>query len=272
MRAATALRENEQNHDHARIAFSPRNLENDLSYEVSHLEQMVTNGLKNLHSACQQMKQVEQDLQAFLSEYYAQLGCFYKQLDMLRSEIAEYDRRIAKAKKAGRRPVASRSDALLQVLREELPALPERLSFNDWEAEIKGIYHRLVALYRPAEQAESRYSAKVLQLINQAYAKQDLWAMREIEHSLVEHKLARQDTPESKVSRLRERFEAIAESVARAASRKTWLESSEAWRLKQRMEEDNYLVEVLIHRAKQQIEEARKLLGRKKIEYNAIIA
>lgn len=256
-----------------RVSALAGNLENDVSFEVSHLERMVAEGLRNLHVACRQMEQVESELQQFLQEYYAQVGAFFEELERLHREIDSYDREIVQATQSRRRSAsARREDAVLQALREELPVLPERFAAGSWEQEMKSIYHRLVKLYHPDIQPDNRYSTKVLQLINAAYAKRSIWAMRTIEHSLVEHAMARQDTPERKLNRLRERFEAIAESVARASSRKRWLEATEAWQLKRRMEQDRYLVEVIIHRAKQQIEEARRTLARKKIEYRAAIA
>lgn len=257
-----------------RLPHAPQNLENDFSYEVSHLESMVSKGLKNLQHTCAQMQQVEQELRCFLDEYYAQVGHFFAQLETLKREIAEQDRKIHQARHKRSRALAQlrgESAEVVAILREELPAVPLDMRHDDWDAEMKAIYHRLVKLYHPDVAATGACSTRVLQLINQAYEKRNLWAMREMEHSLVEHALARYDTPATKLARLRERYEAIAHSITAAVERRNRLQRSEAWQLKQRMERDRYLLEVIIHRVKKQIEEARRILTLKHIEYKAAI-
>lgn len=250
-------------------------LENDLSYEVSHVETMVEKALRQLQSICTQMETVEKGLRSFLDSYYAQVGSFFEQLEVLKQEIADYDHKIYQAAHKRSRKMAhlrGNADRVVELPRDTLPAVPADLRQDECEAEMKDIYRRLVKLYHPDVANGMAYSTRVLQLINQAYEKRNLWAMREVEHSLVEHALARRDTPESKLSRLRERYDAIAQSAARAAERKNRLERSEAWQLKHRLEQDRYLVEVIIHRARQQIAEAQRVLAHKRIEYQAVLA
>lgn len=258
------------------IPYTPRHLETDVSYEVNHLQQMVEKGLRRLNAACTQMRTVEQELRSFLDEYYGQVGVFFEQLEQVRQEITEYDRRIRQA--ATKRYVPAdglrgQTGQVLEMLRHNLPAVLADLQQDEWEAEMKDIYRRLVKLYHPDIAGKNAvYGTQVLQLINHAYEKKNLWAMRVMEHSLVEHALARQDTPQSRLERLRERFDAIVRAIARVTDRKTRLQRSDAWQLKQRMEQDRYLVEVIIHRMRQQIDDARRTLTQKRIEYKAITA
>lgn len=254
------------------LPYSPENLENDVSYEVTHLEYMVSKSLTYLQNICSQMDRVEQELRGFLDDYYAQVGDFFEELEVLKRQIAEYDRKIYQASPKRRRAIAQLHgvDAhAADLLRQELPAVPSDLRQDEWEGEMKAIYHRLVKLYHPDVSHDVSCSTRVLQLINKAYDKRNLWAMREVEHSLVEHALAKCDTPESKLARLRERLDEIARSAMQAAERRTRLQLSEAWQLKQRTEQDSYLIEVVIHRVKQQIEAAKRLLAQKRIEYQA---
>lgn len=243
----------------------------DRSQEIAHLQAMVAQGLKVLNTAYGQMEKVEQELQGFLQHYYAEVGPFFEQLEQLNGEIATYDRQIRQASRKRARVLGSAKTPEPGALQEAFPPVPADMSKDEIDAEIKAVYRKLAKLYHPDVAEDMPYSRKVIQLLNQAYSKKNLWAMRELEHSLVEH-AGRQDAPEQKLSRLRERFDAIAESVVRVAERRKRLERSEAWQLKQRMEGDRYLVEVVIHRAKRQIDEAHRCLTRKKIEYKAVMA
>lgn len=243
----------------------------DRSHEISHLQAMVAQGLEILNTAYAQMEKVERELKGFLRDYYAEVGPFFEQLEQLNGEIADYDRQIRQASRKRARVLGSGKMQESSALKEVFPAVPADMSKDEIDAEIKAVYRKLAKLYHPDVAESKPYSRKVIQLLNQAYSKKNLWAMRELEHSLVEH-AGRQDAPEQKLSRLRERFDAIGESVVRVAERRKRLERSEAWRLKQRMEGDRYLVEVVIHRAKQQIDEARRCLTRKKIEFKAVMA
>ncbi|MCH2546431.1 MAG: J domain-containing protein [Alphaproteobacteria bacterium] len=251
--------------------YTPKNLRTDVSIQVAHVEQMVEKSLKNLQSTYVQMQQVETELQAFLKSYLSQVSVFFEQLEQLRQEIADVDKKIYQAtSKRKRRLERIRGEdvQMRHLLREKLPTLPIDLQHNAWHDEMKTIYHRLIKLYHPDTRQE-RYSTQVMQLINQAYEKNSIWAMREIEHSLVEHAMASKDTPESKLARLRERLDEISQSTAMATERRARLLCSEAWRIKQRMEQDKYFVEIIIHRVKMQIAQAQQILVKKRIEYKA---
>lgn len=102
-------------------------LEIDASYEIGHLEMMVENGLRNLGDACTAMRRVESDLQQFLSDYATQVGHLLAELDGLHQQIAEYDRKLDAAP-SRRSDTARREEAMLEVLREELPKLPASLT------------------------------------------------------------------------------------------------------------------------------------------------
>lgn len=251
------------------LPYSPRHLETDFSHEVSHLERMVAHSLKQLQTSCAQMQRVEEELRGFLAAYHGQVGGFFEQLEALKSQIADYDRRIRKARPAS--AAMHGDDEAAEQVRAHLLAMPLDLTQDDWEGEMKTIYHTLVKLYHPDVAQRGTCSTRVLQLINAAYEKRNLWAMREMEHSLVEHALADSDTPTGKLARLRERYDAISRAVTAAVERSNRLQRSEAWQLKQRSEHNAYLVEVVIHRVKQQIEDARRLLAQKRIEYQAAI-
>lgn len=260
---------------HARLPSPASRLKTDPSYEIPHLESMIEQALDNLQMACTSLQTREKELQLFLSDYHAQVGTFTDELERLQREIADYDRKISLAlrKSRGKRSASGgREEALLQLLMDDLPQLPKKLNAYEWQDEMEAIYAQLVQLYRNDGESASkgRYAAQVQQMIDAVYKRHNLWAMRAIEHRLVEHAVARYDTPQSKVARLRERFDAITASVAQATYRKTWLENSHAWRMKERMEHDRYLLEIVIHRAKQQITEAKRILTRKKIEWNAV--
>lgn len=260
---------------HARLPSPASRLKTDPSYEIPHLESMVEQALDNLQMACTALQTREKELQGFLSDYHAQVGAFTDELERLQRDIADYDRKInvALRKKRGKRSASGgREEALLQLLMDDLPQLPKTLHAYEWQEEMENIYAQLVQLYRNDAESPSkgRYAAQVKQMIDAVYKRHNLWAMRAIEHRLVEHAVARYDTPQSKVARLRERFDAITASVAQATYRKTWLENSHAWRMKERMEHDRYLLEIVIHRAKQHITEAKRILTRKKIEWQAL--
>lgn len=263
-----------QNRDIHFLSSAAFSIENDVSYEVSHLETMVAKSLRHLQVTCAQMEAVEKELRSFLDEYYGQVGHYFEQLEMLKREIAEYDRKIYQAAHKRSRTLAQlRGNAeKIADMPQELPSVPLDLRHNEWEAEMKDIYRRLVKLYHPDVAGGMAYSTRVLQLINQAYEKRNLWAMREVEHSLVEHAMAKQDTPQNKLCRLRERYDAIAQSTTRAMERKNRLMQSEAWALKQRLAKDRYVVEVIIHRVKQYIAHATRLLAQKRVEYQAALS
>lgn len=241
-------------------------LEIDASYEIGHLEMMVENGLRTLGDACAAMRRAESDLQQFLSDYTAQVGHLLAELDGLHRQIAEYDRKLD-AVPTRRSDTARREEAMLEVLREELPKLPRQLDRSIWEQEMQGIYHQLVTLYRPQNLQRERYSERVTRLLQQAYAQSNLWGMRVLEHSLVEHAEAKRDTPPRKLARLRERFDTIIATIQRMQDYTQSLQASPAMQLKQQAEGDAYWMDVLIHRAKMQIDVAQRVLTRKKIEY-----
>jgi hypothetical protein len=255
------------------LASASAQVENELSYEVNHVQTMVTKGLAHLQSACQQMKQVERELRRFLDDYYAQVGSFFEQLELLKREITDYDRKIYQvASKRCRKLAQLRNETPLTVLAcEEIPAMLLDLGHNDWEVEMKKIYRNLVKLYHPDIRRGESCSTRVLQLINKAYEKRDLWAMREVEHRLVEYALAKVDSPESTLQRLRNRYEAIAESARQATERKQRVLCSEAWQLKMQYEQNRYVIEIIIHRVKQQIAHAKHILAQKRIEYQAVL-
>lgn len=263
--------EDEAQEEQQLLPYSPRHLETDLGYEVSHLEQMVEQGLKQLQQSCTRMQQVEQELRGFLDDYHAQVGQFFEQLEGLKAEIADYDRRIHQARHKRSRILSAVRGQVVELVRDSLPPMPLDLSQDEWEGEMKAIYHKLVKLYHPDVVQRGACSTRVLQLINAAYEKRSLWAMREMEHSLVEHALAKSDTQSGKLARLRERYDAISQSVTAAVERCNRLQRSEAWQLKQRTDNDHYLVEVVIHRVKKQIDEAKRILTQKRIEYQAAI-
>lgn len=246
----------------------------DTRFQIQHLEKMVEENLKQLGEACGEVETLEKDLQSFIDEYYGQVGVFFEQLETLRRETAFYE---AEMRSARRKPVntAHQSQVMSeteQLLKDEFPSFPRDLSRAEIDAEIKDIYRRLMKLYHPDVASEkNRYNETLVQLINRAYARGNLWALREMEHSLVEHAFAGGDTPEHKLQRLRERFEAVSGSISRVRERRQALKTSAAYHLKQRLEREKYLVEVIIHRAKQQIEEARKLLFHKKLEHKALV-
>lgn len=245
----------------------------DVSYDVAHLEKMMARGLKYLNIACNQMQEVEASVEQFLSEYYGQVGSYFEQLEALRHEIQHYDRQITQSSRKRAKLLHSdttQMNAVMADLQENMPEVPLDMRKDDIELEIKEIYRKLVKIYHPDVAVANGYSHQILQLINQAYGKKNLWAMREMEHSLLEHAYATEDDAEKKFLRLRERFDAIAGSITRVVERKRRLERSAAFKLKQRIAQERYLVEVIIHRAKQQIEEAKQLLFKKRIEYKAL--
>lgn len=237
-----------------------------LEKEISHMENMVTRALKYLHIACNQMHRVEKDLRHFLDGYYVQVGGFFEQLETLRYEIRRYDR-YANRSSGQRKHTAAAHKAAQQAYYRDMS---RELRGEDIEAEMKRIYRTLVKLYHPDVAQNNSYSHSIIQLINQTYARKNLWAMREMEHSLLEHAHAADDTPERKLFRLRARFEAISESVRRVVQRRRKLERSPAWQLKLRVEQEHYLVGVILRQVKRQIEEARSALLQRKAAYRQL--
>ena len=236
----------------------------DSAFDVDHLENMVERGLKYLQMACAQMEQVDRDLQEFLSEYHEQVGHFFDQLEGLYGQIKGCEQLLLESRK---RPSDGETGKDLDVavlqLREGLPILPIDWCREKIDAEIEDIYSQLMRLCRNDRSGKGE---AIRPLIVQAYNRKNLWAMCEMEHRLVEHANSDERNMSIKARRLRERFESLAQSVTKVVERKTRLEDSVAWRLKNKMAQDSYFAEVIIHRVKQKIEDAQQLLVRRQIE------
>ena len=201
-----------------------------LRHSLSHL-------LERLARDTQQVRQLESEMEAFLSEYYERVGGYFEQLERLNYSIAALDEE-----------------------REAQAQSPAALSPTPLAREIKQLYRSLVKEFHPdrLQAAGSKPRSEVIQRINSAYAAQDLaelWRIR---------LLAEQPgSAAERVVRYREYYRAMHQLVEQIAARRESMTSSAAYALMQRAQEARLEGQDLISHI---IRKVRQQIGRKRSE------
>jgi len=174
--------------------------------ELVVLHMRSTRTLNQLDRASESLRQVEQELEAFLDSYYAQVGGLVDELQVLEQQLPD-----APPPDAAGMPPAP------------LPGL---------DSQVKTLYRKLVRQCHPDTAGESETSARAIRHLNAAYAQRDigeLWKLQwELERDTAAH------SPQRRVAQLKAHYEQMQDALNRVEARRQALLDSPGYALMQR--------------------------------------
>ena len=217
------------------------------------MRQRITRMLGQLDVACDELQQLEAEMERFITEYYDQVGGYYEQLEAINHKLACWDAGVA--------------------LAEDDPGYLQRGPF-DIESELKKLYRSMVKEFHPDLHRKGgsvdALREEVMKTLNAAYNQRNFATLWRMKCKLGEMpQLREQETPLAYLQRLRDYYEQISAAYEAMERRRETLEDSPAYALMQRAFEAKLhgqdLIENIVEKMKLQIDAKRRTLVSRKI-------
>ena len=270
--------------------------------EISAWELRLAEKEEELSELSLHLQNVKIELQLFLGEYSSKVGLLYVKLDKLRLRIKEYQLRIdlAQSRRGSQDSLKNIEKEVNETFTEERGNIDELedeasefseqyRSFskqeeeglapnNKAQEELKKLYRKLARKFHPdfAKDDKQREKLnKIMAAINEAYKKGDLETLKNYMKQAEREERIAKETPEEKLSRLKEDYRILLSVLAKLHSELEDLEASETYKLRQKVsqakKEGRDLLRELVISIQKDIDKSQRLLDGLISQYKTII-
>ncbi|MBM3236376.1 hypothetical protein FJZ31_08765 [Candidatus Poribacteria bacterium] len=249
-----------------------------------------------------QIQDIKNALSVFLGEYNSRVGLLYVELDKLKMQIKEYQRRIdlARGKKLSWEDLESIEEEVDETFSQErqkiddleneasesseeyrrhLEAEEKRHPLSpEFQQQLKTLFRKLALKFHP-DKAKNDQQRKefheIFAAINEAYKNDDIETLKKyMEQAEREEKIAK-ETPEEKLVRLKEEYKTLLGIIAKLQEELKSLKASETYELKERVDQakkdDRDLLQELADDIKAEMAENQTILDELIAEYKRVI-
>lgn len=209
-----------------------------------------------------QVQNLKITLNIFLGEYNLRVGLLYVELDKLKVRIKEYQLRVnlARGKRISPENLKTIEKEVSETFSQERFKIDEleneafksseeykkhseeekKWSFDGkFQEELKTLYRKLALKFHPdraKDEKQRKQFNKIMAQINEAYRNGDLKTLRKyMKQAEREEKIAK-ETPEEKLSRLKEEYKTLLSIIAELEGESEDLKASETYKLKERVD------------------------------------
>ena len=216
------------------------------------LEFRTKRAVSKLDTACDQLRELESELEHFLNDYYAQVGSYVEELHDIEKQLMQLD---ASYEACSQTPLLDTfvADTHVQIMQKKNAT---RLT-----GELKSLYRTMVKDYHPdmatGSKAVEQLKEDVIRTINDAYARRNLGELYKLKFDMEAKRKGHAMDKEDKVALYEQRYGAIDRALQDVDQRKARIMSSPAYQLMQRALEARLagkdLIATIIHDLQQQI-------------------
>jgi hypothetical protein len=248
-----------------------------------------------------QVEDIKIALNLFLNEYNARVGLLYVRLDKVKLRIKEYEYRINATQNKGLsledlNAIEDEVGKRFSKQREKINDL-ERETYGsseehkihlkeeegqqrniEFEKELKTMYRKLALKYHPdlaKDEIQKKDFHLIMSRINTAYKNNDLETLRKDMQQVEREEKIAKETPEEKLSRLKEEYEIVTNIVAKLKAELNDFKSNETYIFKEKVEsakiEGRDLLEELANSIKEEITENEKTLEELLAQYKNVM-
>lgn len=196
-----------------------------INQAIVSLETKSTRALNSLDRSCEYLRQLEDDLEHFLTDYYDQVGGYFEELEEIENELALFRASLSK-----NMPIAKR-------IYDEMEVMPKRES-QQLDRDARSLYREMAKECHPdvasGTEAVEQIKDDVIKTLNEAYSRKNLGDLWKIRFEMEEKKAQGTIDPNKRVDLLKERVDQMQRALGEVESRRVKLEESPACALMQR--------------------------------------